>query len=114
MTKSAKIGDTTTQSGCSNGTYYSPYPTYSPSATYSPSPSPYIGFPAAPYSLTYSIASDGRVTLTWNDNSSNETYFSVYRQFVGGTWASLGTASANIATFIDYNPTQGTTYEYRV
>jgi len=53
------------------------------------------------------------VTLTWSDNSSNETGFKIERSNDGENFVVIGTTSANINTFIDTNIGVGT-YWYRV
>lgn len=58
--------------------------------------------PAPPTALTASVSSDD-VTLSWNDNSSDETGFRIYRN---GT--ARATVGANIRTFIDENVSNGT------
>jgi FtsP/CotA-like multicopper oxidase with cupredoxin domain len=84
--------------------------------------------PAAADGLTYTVTGNGnntRLTLTWNDNSLNETSFVVQRQAgAGGAWSTLGTDPSAL----DADNTAGvtrsftdttfrwnsTTYSYRV
>ncbi len=50
--------------------------------------------PIAPDGLAFTVTGSGsntRLTLTWNDNSINETSFVVQRSFNGGAWVDLGT-----------------------
>jgi hypothetical protein len=66
----------------------------------------------APSNLTASVASR-RVTLNWNDNSSNETGFYIERALKsGGAFARVGQVAANIRTFSD-SPGRNT-FLYRV
>jgi hypothetical protein len=70
--------------------------------------------PAAPSAL---VASDGvgQATLTWTDNSSDETQFKVERKPLGSpdtSFAQIGTSAANTPNFTD-NPAAGS-YTYRV
>jgi hypothetical protein len=56
------------------------------------------------------------LTLTWTDNSDNETGFRVERKVGTGAWVQLGTLlPGNAITATDAGPfTMGTTYTYRV
>lgn len=55
------------------------------------------------------------ITLTWQDNSDNETGFSVERSDDGLTgWAEVDTVGPNVETFLDTGLTGGNTYFYRV
>jgi hypothetical protein len=58
-------------------------------------------------------------TLTWGDNSTNETNFDVERKAelcagTVGTWAVIGTTAANIVTYRDATIVEGASYCYRV
>jgi hypothetical protein len=54
------------------------------------------------------------VLLQWNDNSDDETGFSIERKKgTSGSWAEIGTASANDTSYLDTNLALGT-YSYRV
>ncbi len=73
--------------------------------------------PTAPTNLTATstpkqMSSD--VTLTWDDNSNNETGFLIERSEDNSTWATAGTVAANIATYTDAGQSEGTLYYYRV
>lgn len=56
------------------------------------------------------------VTVTWDDNSSDETGFSVERAYDGGAYAEVGTVGAGATSFVDSNVTcnNTTAYAYRV
>jgi FtsP/CotA-like multicopper oxidase with cupredoxin domain len=54
------------------------------------------------------------VTLTWTDNSLNESNFVVQRKTAATAWATLGTLAANVTTFTDKTYKAGTTYWYQV
>lgn len=70
--------------------------------------------PAAPTGLTCSYHTP-TVTLTWEDNSSNENGFRIERKTGSGAYAELGTVGANVTSYDDsITPTPGTTYTYRV
>ena len=62
--------------------------------------------PAAPSSLAGSVASNRTVTLTWNDNSSNETGFHVERAAKAKrlSFARVGTTGAGVRTFARVEP----------
>lgn len=68
----------------------------------------------APDSLTVSTA-DCKVTLTWKDNSTGETGFTIYRRLTPDQVAPqyVTTVSANQSSYVDTVPHPGT-YEYMV
>jgi hypothetical protein len=73
-----------------------------------------IATPAAPSNLN-ATASGYDITLTWTDNSSNETYFVIERQADGGTWYLRdGSVPPNTQTYYDRALLPGHTYNYRV
>jgi subtilisin family serine protease len=66
--------------------------------------------PAAPSALTAAGTSDSTISLTWSDNSDNESVFIVERD--GQVLSS--TVSANATSFEDSGLAGATTYSYRV
>jgi len=74
--------------------------------------------PNAPSSLSAGAAGAGSISLTWIDNSDNETGFKVYRNSSDSNWDSaatlITTAAANATSYLDTNLTANTTYYYRV
>ncbi|NPV89206.1 MAG: hypothetical protein HPY50_00325 [Firmicutes bacterium] len=75
---------------------------------------PLESVPAAPSELacSYHVPT---VTLTWEDNASNETGFRIERKTGSGAYAELGTVGANVTSYDDsITPTPGTAYTYRV
>src|SRR5260370_42430872 len=72
------------------------------------------GAPLAPTGLTVTAVSATQVTLTWIDNSSNETAFAIWRKGAGSDWARVGVVPPNTTTFTDLGLIPGTTYTYRV
>lgn len=70
--------------------------------------------PNSPSDLAVSF--DGTTsTITWTDNSDNETGFTIERRTVGGTFTTLGTTNADLTTFDDDGPFDSNQeYEYRV
>src|SRR4029077_11364821 len=56
-----------------------------------------------------------KVSLSWTDNSNNETGFKVQRkQGVTGTYATIITTGPNVTAYNDSAVTDGTLYYYRV
>lgn len=64
--------------------------------------------PAIPSGLTLSGA-----TLSWTDNSSDETAFVVMKKSAGGSWTALATVSANTTTYTDSSPASGDKYRVK-
>jgi len=69
--------------------------------------------PVAPSSLTASALNTTQITLSWVDNSNNETGFKVERM-TGATWSQIGTVAAGVTTFADSGLSASTAYSYRV
>ncbi len=74
--------------------------------------------PAAPTGLTAVIQAGPQVLLTWTDNASDETGFTIERAVNGGAFATLTTVgpltgTGSVST-IDTAVTPGNTYDYRV
>lgn len=64
-----------------------------------------------------SIAQAATVTLTWNDNSTDETGFTIerrLRQDVLSTYKEIGSVAANVKTFDDATVALNTQYCFRV
>lgn len=59
-------------------------------------------------------ASAAQMTLTWQDNSTNEDGFKIERSTGGGGFTQVGVTGANITTYVDAGVTAGATYTYRV
>jgi hypothetical protein len=71
--------------------------------------------PAAPSNLLAVALSATTSTMSWSDNSNNETGFKVERKTgAGGTYGQIGTQNANLNFFNDSGLTPATTYCYRV
>ena len=64
--------------------------------------------------LTALTASAAQMTLTWQDNSTNETGFKIERSTSGGNFVQIGTTGADITTYVDSGLADGVTYSYRV
>jgi fibronectin type 3 domain-containing protein/dienelactone hydrolase len=70
--------------------------------------------PAAPTQLSAMQGANNAISLTWQDNSANETSFRIYRSTDGSTYASIGTVGANNNAFTDQNTVPPTLYYYYV
>lgn len=69
---------------------------------------------AAPTGLTATYASK-KITLNWNDNSTNEGGFKIYRKVGPATsWTYLGIVGANVKTYVDSSIVVNTKYTYAV
>ncbi|MFM8392605.1 MAG: fibronectin type III domain-containing protein, partial [Acidobacteriota bacterium] len=74
-----------------------------------------ITLPAPPSALEAAAVSSTRINLSWNDNSTNESGFKIYRRTgSGGSWASVGTVDANVTNFQNSSLDPSVTYNYRV
>lgn len=56
----------------------------------------------------------GSATLTWTDNSNNESGFEIERAPKGGAFLKIGSVGANVTTYVDTATKGGETYSYRV
>jgi hypothetical protein len=63
---------------------------------------------------TPSLSSTTQVTLTWTDNSSNETGFLVERGLSTTTFSQIGSVGSSTTTYTDKTVSAGTTYYYRI
>ena len=95
---------------------YSSYSNVASARTTSVAPTPTpppAGVPIAPSLLVASSPSSSQITISWRDNSTNETGFKVERApAAGGPWTYIGaTASTSYAST---GLAAGTTYYYRV
>ena len=78
-----------------NGTIYSDY-SNEPFAT------TLLDAPVAPSDLTITSVLSNRVSLSWADNSNNETGFKIQRKTgVTGTYATITTTAANVTSYND-------------
>lgn len=69
--------------------------------------------PATPTNLHQSGATQNSVTLSWQDNSGNESGFKIYR-WNGSTFAYWASVGANVTSYTDSGLPCGTTYAYDV
>ena len=71
--------------------------------------------PTAPSGLSVSIVSESELSLSWTDNSSTETAFSIERSLDGSTgWTVVQTTAANVTSWNDTGLSASTSYYYRV
>ena len=71
--------------------------------------------PAPPSSLTITSLLSNKVSLSWTDNSNNETGFKIQRKTgATGTYATIATTAANATAYNDITVTDGTVYYYEV
>ncbi len=69
--------------------------------------------PAAP-TLDSAQLDGGQVTVTWQDNSLDETEFDIYRRNGSGAFAEIGSVTQDQTTFSDTAVVPGSTYYYFV
>ena len=70
--------------------------------------------PAAPTALTTPTVTYNAVSLSWSDNSTNESGFKVERSADGVVFSEVGTLGADTRSFNDPTVSKLTTYYYRV
>lgn len=78
-----------------------------------------VNVPLSPTGLTAALQTGPKVSLTWQDNATNESGFVVERSSDSGvTFSQVGTAPARnktgTVTFVDGTVALGSTYQYRV
>jgi hypothetical protein len=72
-----------------------------------------IVVPVAPTNLVGNLT-NSQIVLTWTDNSTNETGFTIERKIGTGSYTQIGTVATNIATYSDVAISAGNSYTYRV
>ena len=71
--------------------------------------------PSPPSDFVANINATGQVTLSWKDNSDNETGFEIERKLESeGNWETYADIEPGIESFQDLNPTTGINLFYRV
>jgi fibronectin type 3 domain-containing protein len=75
---------------------------------------PTVAAPAAPNGLAATIRSPTQITLSWNDNSNNETAFAIWRQTGTSAFVRVGVLPPNSTSFVDTGLTGGAAYTYQV
>ncbi len=69
--------------------------------------------PSAPGGVSASVVDSSHITVSWADNSANESGFRVERSAGGGSYALAGTTAAGAVTFSD-TVSPSSSYQYRV
>lgn len=70
--------------------------------------------PAAASNLVATVGTE-QISLSWQDNSLNETGFSIERRIgSSGAFSQIATVSSNIVSFNDTDVDESTTYQYQV
>lgn len=70
--------------------------------------------PLRPSDLKIDTINEASVTLSWTDNSINETGFKVRRKPSGGSWTDVITTASDIESYVDNTISQDTEYQYQV
>jgi len=70
--------------------------------------------PFAPSSLATQVTSSSVISLSWSDNSSDETSFNIERKEGAGSFTEIATLGADITSYNDTALTASTVYTYRV
>lgn len=71
--------------------------------------------PTAPSGLTATAVSGSQIDLSWTDNSSDETGFSIFRKIgAGGTYVKIASVGANVTAYANTGLSANTTYFYFV
>jgi serine protease len=100
------------------GTYYVMLHAYSAYSGVTLETSVAPSTPVGPSDLLGVARSAGEVSLTWTDNSSNETSFAIQRSIRSkSSWSaftSVGSAPANATGYTDTTVEAGATYMYRI
>jgi len=74
-----------------------------------------VGLPAAPTSLNAVAINSNRIDLTWHDNATNETGYTVQRRTETTlTWSTIAYTAADSVSFSDIGVYDGTKYFYRI
>jgi hypothetical protein len=71
--------------------------------------------PSAPSNLNATATGTDRITLSWADNSDNESGFNVHRRPDGSSsWTQIGTTATDVTTYTDTGLPPATRYYYLV
>lgn len=73
-----------------------------------------ISTPNAPSGLGVSALSDTEISISWLDNSNNETGFRIERSVDGTSWSEFAVVASNVKSFTDTGLVSEITYQYRV
>ncbi|MCD2449904.1 M12 family metallo-peptidase [Methylicorpusculum oleiharenae] len=70
--------------------------------------------PVAPSGLAALMLSDKEISISWADNSGNETGFRLERSMDGVNWTEFAVVGVNVRSFTDAGLVANTTYQYRI
>ena len=73
--------------------------------------------PLVPNNLSLTVTNNASVSVSWKDNSDNETGFRVQRRNTGGSdtdWVSVAELGSNTSNYADASVVMGSSYDYRV
>lgn len=74
-----------------------------------------IFFSKAPSNLTATLANDTEIDLSWTDNTSSETGFTIERRkYTTGIFSVIATVEADVTTYNDMNLDYYSNYYYRI
>jgi uncharacterized protein len=74
----------------------------------------HVVVPAAPSDLTVTAVTANSISLSWYDNSNNETGFKIERRTANTNYTQVATVGANVTTYTNTGLSNNTTYYYRV
>ncbi len=75
---------------------------------------PVGGTPAAPSALVAVTKGTSQITLTWTDNSNNETSFLIERSTNGTSFTQITSVGAGVVSYTDSGLSSSTAYTYRI
>jgi hypothetical protein len=70
--------------------------------------------PVAPSNLSAVADSSSQISISWLDNSNNESGFRIERSLNGSSWSEIDTVASNINSYTDTGLSSETTYYYQV
>lgn len=73
-----------------------------------------LDIPAAATQVTASVTGTNSISLSWQDQSNNESGFIIEKKLTGGFYSPVDTLASDVTTFIDSNLTADKKYNYRV
>ncbi|QTD37649.1 discoidin domain-containing protein [Polaribacter batillariae] len=73
-----------------------------------------VAVPNDPSNLVATATSDSEITVSWDDNSDNETGFKLERKEGTGAYSEIATPAAGVTSYSDSGLNPSTIYSYRV
>jgi hypothetical protein len=74
----------------------------------------YTPIPAAPSNLTATASSTSQITLNWQDNSNNESGFTIAWAVSGGSFNTLTSVGENVTSFPVQNLAQNSSCQFKI